>query len=164
MKYVLKNSDSDMPSRRCSSSVTPVIEFAIGASAPSRIELGVRQPAHDAIAMAAELEVELDFDGRARAGAHEANRFALAAIAGFPYSAQAIASRIVVLPEPFGPMMPVRPVPKLSSVRVLPEVRELEAVESHAIASSFSAAQPPGPPRGGNAARARRALRDRCSP
>src|SRR5207247_609995 len=33
-----------------------------------------------------------------------------------PYSAQAIASRMVVLPEPFGPMIPVIPGPNSSSV------------------------------------------------
>jgi hypothetical protein len=36
VKYVLKNSARVMPSRRCSSSLTPVIEFATGASPPSR--------------------------------------------------------------------------------------------------------------------------------
>ena len=30
VKYVLKNSERDMPSRRCSSSLTPVMELAIG--------------------------------------------------------------------------------------------------------------------------------------
>ena len=37
-------------------------------------------------------------------------------IAGFPYNAQAIASRIVVLPAPLGPMIPVRPDPNVISV------------------------------------------------
>ena len=36
VKYVLKNSSRLMPSRRRSSSLTPVSEFAIGVSAPSR--------------------------------------------------------------------------------------------------------------------------------
>ena len=74
--------------------------------------------------MPAELEVELDFDLRARAGActSESTR-ALPRAAGMPYSAQAIASRIVDLPEPFGPMMPVMPVVELDvGVDVLPEV------------------------------------------
>jgi hypothetical protein len=33
--------------------------------------------------------------------------------ASWPYSAQAIASRIVVFPEPFAPMMPVSPPSKV---------------------------------------------------
>jgi hypothetical protein len=36
--------------------------------------------------------------------------------AAFPYRAHAIASRIVVFPDPFGPMMPVMPLSNVSTL------------------------------------------------
>jgi hypothetical protein len=36
--------------------------------------------------------------------------------AALPYSAHAIASRIVVLPDPFGPMIPVIPLSNVSTL------------------------------------------------
>jgi hypothetical protein len=51
--------------RAASSSLTAVIELAIGACAPSEVDLGARQPAHHAIAVPGEVELELDAHARA---------------------------------------------------------------------------------------------------
>ena len=64
-------------------------------------------------------------------------------VAELPYSAHAIASRIVVLPEPFVPMMPVSPVSNVTTdVRVLAEVLELQPMQSHGVAPHPVAARP----------------------
>ena len=111
-------------------SVTAPRLFAIGRGLAVLVELGAVERADDAVAVRAERELQLDLDPRraaARRGGGCVSRLPRAA--GMPYIAQAIASRSVVFPAPFGPMMPVRPAPELElGVLVLAEVDEAEAM------------------------------------
>ena len=108
--------------------------------------------------MSAELEVELDFDRARGAGArYERIESRVPRAAGMPYSAHAIASSSVDLPEPFGPMMPVMPASK--SIWVSTCCRKFEsakAVEAHQLSSSGAAARRRSPAlrRGSASARA----------
>ena len=124
MKYVLKNSVARHAEPALQQLVTPVIEFAIGVVAAVEIQLGAREAAHDAVAVPAEVEVELHAHAaRARRARMKRMESRVPRAAALPYSAHAMASRIVVLPEPFGPMMPVSPESNVDArVGVLPEV------------------------------------------
>ncbi len=139
VKYVLKNSVRVMPSRRCSRSVTAVIEFAIGTLALSRYNSAFVRPRTTRYRCPASSKSSSTFTvARAVARLNRSDsRVPRAAL--FPYNAHAIASRIVVFPDPFGPMIPVSPVSnviRLSSV--LPEVLEVQAVEPHSSAPTTS--------------------------
>ena len=117
--------------------MTPEIELAIGGIRPIEIQLGAGESADDAIAVRAELEIELDFYRRARSGTDEANRIAVAAnrrnavqrprdrfqnrrLAG---AVGADDAGETTLEADLGPHM-------------LAEIRELEVVQLHAFASS----------------------------